>query len=96
MHPLAVGARALLALAWWLLLAALLWACFLRPPPRGLAHTVDWFSAPQPITAFAVAGLLGGGCCLLWSMRRMDPLALASTGLAALTIFIWGTSAALS
>ena len=55
MHPLAVGARALLALAWWLLLAA-----------------------------------------LLWSMRRVDPLALASTGFAVLTIFIWGTSAALS
>ena len=95
-HALARGAQALLAIAWWLLLAVLLWACFLRPPPRSLAHTVDWFSTPQPITTFAIAALLGGGCCLLWSMRRADPLALASIGFAVLTILLWGTSEALS
>ena len=93
-HPR--GAQALLALAWWLLFAALIWVCFLRAPQRSLAHTVDWFSSPRPATTLAVAGLLIGGGCLLWRMRRAEPLALSSVGLAVLTLISWGTSAALS
>lgn len=95
-HPLERGAQALLALAWWLLFATLIWVCFLRPPPRSLARTIEWFSTPQSITGIAILGLISGGALLLWRKRRADPLSVSSIATGLLTLLLWGVLETLS
>lgn len=95
-HPLERGAQALLALAWWLLFATLIWVCFLRPGPRSLARTIEWFSTPQSVTGFAVLALIGGGALVLWHRRRAEALAVSSLSTGLLTLLLWGAVETLS
>jgi hypothetical protein len=68
-------------LGWWGLLAAVLWACFLKPPPRSLAGTVDWLLT-TPLALTVAGGLLavGAGATLVHAHR--DRLAIASLAVA--------------
>lgn len=64
-----VGAALLLA-GLLLLLGALIWACFLRPPPRSLALTLIALTGTRPL-ALAGSSLLLTGAALLVRQRNL-------------------------
>ena len=69
----------LIAAGWWTLAALVTWACFLRPPPRSLALTLQWFQQ-HPWIAVACAAAMLSGAALQW---RRSPTLCSLSGLCA-------------
>lgn len=82
---------AALALAWWSLLAMLVWVCFLREPPRSLALTVAWFAMPRPPLLIAVLVLLLAGALRARLPGPGRGVGLVSAATALLTTLSWCT-----
>lgn len=73
-------ATALLLAGWWALLAMVVHACFLRPPPRSLELTLQSL-VHQPGPALALILALGAGSGLrivLGSRNLLDALSLTT------------------
>ena len=71
---------AMLLAGWWALLARVVHACFLRPPPRSLELTLQ-FLVDQPGPALALILSLGAGSALrivLGSRNLLDALSLTT------------------
>lgn len=67
-----LAAWALLA-AWWLVLALLVWVCFLRPSEKSLALTITWFVDQAEVTACCAIAISLASFARGW--RRPEALA---------------------
>lgn len=80
---------ALLGAAWWALFAMLVWVCFLREAPRGLALTAAWFATPRPLLVAAVSVLVLVGGTLAFRPGPGRHLGLTSMIAGLLTALSW-------
>lgn len=79
-------ATALLLAGWWGVLARVIHACFLRPPPRSLERTLESLAEPSPPN-LALILALAAGSVLRTALGSRSPV----DGLGLLVSLVWLT-----